>query len=78
MMKDTTLTIRLTKMVRDFGGSPFAKGSVLKARIARDGVLEVLGVQHLPLYPHEWELVLTDEELERFVERAREGREEVR
>jgi hypothetical protein len=52
------------------------KGSVLKARIARDGMLEVVGAQHLPLYPHEWELVLTDEELERFLERAREGREE--
>ena len=38
----------------------------------------VVGAQHLPLYPHEWELALTEEELKRFVERAREGREEVR
>ncbi len=77
-MKDTTLKIRLTKTVRDFGGSPFAKGSVLKARIARDGMLEVVGAQHLPLYPREWELVLTDEELNRFIERAQEGHEELR
>jgi hypothetical protein len=33
-MEDTRLKIRLTKMVHDFGGSPFPKGSVLKARIA--------------------------------------------
>jgi hypothetical protein len=77
-MKDTSLKIKLTKTVRDFDGSPFAKGSVLKARIARDGMLEVVGAQHLPLYPHEWELVLTDEELKRFVERARESREDLR
>ena len=77
-MEDTTLKIRLTKTVRDFDGSPFAKGSVLKARIARDGMLEVIGAQHLPLYPHEWELVLTDEELKRFVEHAQEGHEELR
>ncbi len=75
-MEGTSLKIRLTKTVRDFDGSPFAKGSVLKARIARDGMLEVIGAQHLPLYPHEWELVLTDEELKRFLERAQEGREE--
>jgi hypothetical protein len=77
-MEGTSLKIRLTKTVRDFDGSPFAKGSVLKARIARDGMLEVVGAQHLPLYPREWELVLTDEELKRFVERAQEDHEEVR
>ena len=77
-MEGTSLKIRLTKTVRDFDGSPFAKGSVLKARIARDGMLEVVGTQHLPLYPHEWELVLTDEELKRFVEHAQEGHEELR
>ena len=33
-------------------------------------MLEVVGAQHLPFYPHEWELVLTDEELERFLERV--------
>jgi hypothetical protein len=77
-MEGTSLKIRLTKTVRDFDGSPFAKGSVLKARIARDGMLEVVGAQHLPLYPHEWELVLTDEELKRFVEHAQEGHEELR
>ena len=77
-MEGTSLKIRPTKTVRDFAGSPFAKGSVLKARIARDGMLEVVGAQHLPLYPREWELVLTDEELKRFVERAKEGHEELR
>jgi len=76
MMEDTKLEIKLTRTVRDFGGSPFPKGSVFKARVARDGLLEVLGAQHLPLYPHEWELVLTDEELERFFGHAQEGREE--
>jgi hypothetical protein len=77
-MEGISLKIRLTKTVRDFAGSPFAKGSVLKARIARDGMLEVVGAQHLPLYPREWELVLTDEELKRFVERAQDGHEELR
>ena len=61
------LKIKLTKTVRDFSGSPYPKGSVLEARIARDGTLEVAGAQHLPLHPHEWELVLTDEDLERLL-----------
>ena len=57
------MKIRLTKTVRDFSGSPYPKGSVLETRIAPDGKLEVAGAQHLPLYPHEWELVLTDKDL---------------
>ena len=63
MMKDGNLKIRLTKTVRDFGGSPYPKGSVLGARVALGGIIEVVGAQHLPLHPHEWELVLTDEDL---------------
>jgi hypothetical protein len=61
------LKIKLTKTVRDFSGSPYPKGSVLEARIARDGRLEVAGAQHLPLHPHEWELVLTKEDLEQLL-----------
>lgn len=34
------------------------------ARIAREGTLEVAVARHLPLHPHEWELVLIDEDLE--------------
>ena len=41
--------------------------SVSETRIARDGTLEVAGAQRLPLHPHEWELVLTDEDLERLL-----------
>ena len=67
------MKVKLTKTVRDFGGSPFPKGSVLEARVARDGLLEVVGAQHLPLYPHEWELVLTDEDLERVLNDLRES-----
>jgi hypothetical protein len=62
------MKIKLTKTVRDFGGSPYPKGSVLEARIARDGMLEVIGTQNLPLYPHEWELVLSDRDLERLLD----------
>ena len=62
-MKEASLKIRLTKTVRDFSGSPYPKGTVLRARVARDGKLEVAGAQNLPLYPHEWELVLTDEDV---------------
>jgi hypothetical protein len=62
------LKIRLTRTVRDFGGSPYPKGSVLEARVALDGKLEVVGAQHLPLYPHEWEPVLTDKDLERLLD----------
>jgi hypothetical protein len=58
------LKIKLTKTVRDFSGSPYPKGSVLEARIAPDGMLEVVGAQNLPLYPHEWEIILTDKDLE--------------
>ncbi len=62
------MKVKLTKTVRDFSGSPYPKGSVLKARIARDGMIEVVGAQNLPLYPHEWELVLTDEDLRRLLD----------
>lgn len=58
------MKIKLTKTVRDFSGSPYPKGSVLEARIAPDGMLEVVGAQNLPLYPHEWEIILTDKDLE--------------
>jgi hypothetical protein len=37
---------------------------MLLARIAREGTLEVAVARHLPLHPHEWELVVTDEDLE--------------
>ncbi len=67
------MKVKLTKTVRDFGGSPFPKGTTLETRIARDGLLEVVGAQHLPLYPHEWELVLTDEDLERVLNELRES-----
>jgi hypothetical protein len=67
MTEDANLRIKLTKTVRDFSGSPYLKGSVLEARVARDGMIEVVGAQNLPLYPHEWELVLTDEDLERLL-----------
>jgi hypothetical protein len=62
--QEGSLKIKLTKTVRDFSGSPYPKGSVLETWIAPDGKLEVAGAQHLPLYPHEWELVLTDKDLE--------------
>ncbi len=65
---DASLRIKLTKAVRDFSGSPYPKGSVLEVRIAPDGMLEVVGAQNLPLYPHEWELVLTDKDLERLLD----------
>ena len=62
-----SLKIRLTRTVRDFSGSPYPKGSVLEVWIARDGMLEVAGAQHLLLHPHEWELELTDEDLDRLL-----------
>lgn len=61
------MKVQLTMTVRDFSGSPYPKGSVLEARIAPDGALEVVGAQHLPLRPHEWSLVLTDEDLDRLL-----------
>jgi hypothetical protein len=66
--KDLSFKIKLTREVRDFSGSPFPKGSVLEARVAPDGMLEVAGAQHLPLLPYEWELVLTDEDLARLLD----------
>jgi hypothetical protein len=61
------MKVQLTMTVRDFSGSSYPKGSVLEARIAPDEALEVVGAQHLPLRPHEWSLVLTDEDLERLL-----------
>ena len=63
------MKVRLAKTGRNFSGSPYPKGSVLETRIAPDGKLEVAGAQHLPLYPHEWELVLTDKDLEWLLDR---------
>lgn len=68
MTEGASLKIKLTKTVRDFSGSPYPKGSVLEARISPDGMLEVAGAQHMPLRSHEWELVLTDEDLKRLLE----------
>ena len=68
MTEDGSLKIKLTRTVRDFSGSLYPRGSVLEARVAPDGMLEVAGAQHLPLYPHEWQLVLTDEDLERLLD----------
>jgi hypothetical protein len=67
MTEETGWRIKLTKTVRDFSGSPFPKGSVLKAQMAPNGKLEVDGAQQLTLYPHEWEPVLTDEDLRRLL-----------
>lgn len=61
------MKVKLTTTVRDFSGSPYPKGSVLEARMASNGALEVVGAQHMPLRPHEWSLVLTDEDLERLL-----------
>ncbi|HLM77042.1 MAG TPA: hypothetical protein VK361_01420 [Rubrobacteraceae bacterium] len=40
----------------------------MRARVVLDGRLEVAGAQHLLLYPHEWELVLTDEDFRRLLD----------
>ncbi len=66
MTEQTTLKVRLIETVRDFSGNLYQKGTVLEARVAPDGVLEVVGIQYLPLCSDEWELVLTDEDLERL------------
>ncbi len=67
MAEETGWRIKLTKTVRDFSGSPFPKGSVLKAQISTEGKLKVEGAQQLTLQPHEWEPVLTDEDLRRLL-----------
>ena len=67
MAEETGWRIKLTKTVRDFSGSPFPKGSVLKAQISAKGKLKVDGAQQLMLQPHEWEPVLTDEDLRRLL-----------
>ena len=67
MAEETGWRIKLTKTVRDFSGSPFPKGSVLKAQISVEGKLKVDGAQQLTLQPHEWEPVLTDEDLRRLL-----------
>ena len=40
---------------------------MLEARMAPDGALEVVSAQHLSLRPHEWSLVLTDDDFERLL-----------
>jgi hypothetical protein len=62
------MKIKLTKTVRDFSGSPYPKGSVLEARIGPDGGrIEVVGAQYMPLNPHEWETMMTNEDFERLL-----------
>ncbi len=69
-VQEASLKVRLTKTVRDFSGSPYPKGSVLEARIGTDGSsIEVVGAQHLPLNPDEWETTLTEEDFERLLDR---------
>jgi hypothetical protein len=36
------MKVQLTVTLRDFSGSPYPKGSVLEARMAPDGTLEVV------------------------------------
>jgi hypothetical protein len=67
-IQEEILKVKLTRAVRDFSGSPYPKGSVLEAQIEPDGLIKVIGAQNLPLYPHEWELVLTDEDLQRLLD----------
>ncbi|BBL80329.1 hypothetical protein Rxycam_02204 [Rubrobacter xylanophilus DSM 9941] len=54
--------------MRDLGGNLYPEGCVVEARLARDGVAEVLGAQYLPLGPGEWEPALAEEDLERLLE----------
>ncbi len=62
------MKIKLTKTVRDFSGSPYPKGTVLEARILPEGVrIEVVGAQHLPLNPDQWETMMTNEDFERLL-----------
>jgi hypothetical protein len=72
MMKDNgLLKIRLNEGVHHLNGRILLpKGSWLEARIGLYGTLEV-GVddsRYLVLRPDQWELVLTDEDLERLLE----------
>lgn len=61
------MKVQLTTTVRDFSGSPYPKGSALEADITPNGALKVVGAQHLLLSPHEWSLVLTDDDLQRLL-----------
>ena len=65
------MKVKLTKTVRDFSGSPYPKGSILEAKIESDGMIKVVGAQHLPLKSNEWETTLTDEDLQRLLEGQR-------
>lgn len=66
----TPMTIKLTKTLRDFSGSPCPKGTVLEARIGPEGIrIEVVGAQYLPLNPAEWETMMTNEDFERLLGR---------
>jgi hypothetical protein len=47
------MKVKLTKTVRDFSGSPYPKGSVLKEDRTRR-YDNVLGTQRLPLEIDEW------------------------
>jgi hypothetical protein len=65
------LKIRLTESVHHLNGRILLpKGSLLEARIGLYGTLEVevADSRYLPLRPDQWELVLTDEDLERLLE----------
>lgn len=61
------MKVRLTKNVRDMAGNVYPEGSVVDVLVAPDGIPEVVGAGYLPLRPTEWELALTDEDLERLL-----------
>jgi len=70
MMEDASFVkIRLTKDLYGYSGFPFPRDTVLGARIGPHGEVEVevVGSRYLTLRPDQWELVLGDEELQRWM-----------
>lgn len=72
MMEDASfIKIRLTKNLYGFSGLPFARGTIMGARIGPHGKVEVeaVGSRYLPLSPDQWELVLSDEDLTQWMDK---------
>jgi len=68
MPEKSSLKIRLTQPVRGYGRRLLPQGKVLQASInVRAKVVVMVGPYRFPLKVDQWELVLTDENLEEWL-----------
>lgn len=67
MAEKLCLKIRLSQPLRGFGARLLSQGEVLEASIDTRAKVVRVGTYRLPLRLDQWELILTDEDLEEWL-----------